>query len=141
MDERIEFSRRLNEALDESPLGVPIKGDGRQIFVSRLFEVDQKGARKWLEGEGFPKLERCIIISKKLNVSVEWLLTGRGNKRMVDPADIQLATLLNDYYQLPTELKTELSQYAAYILSKYKSASTSTVPPPPLFVHEHKKTH
>lgn len=141
MDERIEFSRRLNEALDESPLKVPPKGDGRQVYVSRIFEVDQKGARKWLEGEGFPKMQRCIEISKKLSVSVEWLLTGRGNKRMVDPADIQLATLLNLYYQLPAELKTELCQYAAYIHSKYKSAGTGVIAPPPLLSHEYKKTH
>lgn len=141
MDERIEFSRRLNEALDESPLGVPPKGDGRQTFVSRLFEVDQKGARKWLEGEGFPKLQRIITISKKLNVAVEWLVTGRGNKRMMDPADIQLATLLNLYYQLPDMLKTELCQYAAYIHSKYKSAGTSPVVPPPFLSIENKKSH
>lgn len=141
MDEKVEFSRRLNEALDESPLEVPRKGDGRQVLVSRIFGVDQKGARKWLESEGFPKMERCITIAKKLEVSVEWLLTGRGSKRMVDPADIQLATLLNLYYQLPENLRTDLCQYASFVVSKIKGHETAAVLHPHVLGLDHKKTH
>lgn len=141
MDERVEFSRRLNEALDESPLRVPPKGEGRQVFVAKIFSVDQKGARKWLEGEGFPKMERCITIARKLEVTVEWLLTGRGNKRMVDPADIQLATLLNLYYQMPADLRDDLCQYAAFVVAKIKEQETPTALPAATLSLSHKKHH
>ena len=71
VDEKMNFSVRLNAALDGSPLGIPPKGDGRQVLVAKLFGVGQKSARKWMEGEGFPELEKCIIIAKKLSVSFE----------------------------------------------------------------------
>ncbi len=72
------FSARLNELLDEA--GVPNKFEGRQVVVGKMFGVTQKGARKWLEGEGLPTLEKCIEIAERFGVHTEWLLSGRGPK-------------------------------------------------------------
>lgn len=73
-----EFAERLNELLDDA--GVPRKFDGRQGTLGKMFNVSQKGARKWLEGEGLPKLETCIEIAKRFGVYTEWLMSGRGEK-------------------------------------------------------------
>lgn len=70
------FSERLNHALDIN--GIPTKGRGRQLVVAKMFNVSQKGASKWLEGQAFPEQERLIAIAERLKVNVEWLLTGKG---------------------------------------------------------------
>lgn len=125
-DLKADFSRRLNLVLDESPLGIPAKGQGRQTFVAKLFGVGQKAARKWLEGEGYPEMEKSIEIALRLNVALEWLLTGRGDKRMVDQSDHQLAELLNQWFQMPEPLKTELMTYSKFLIEKLK---TNPIPP------------
>jgi len=80
IDKKAAFSDRLNELCDED--GIPPKGKNRQKLVGERFSVSQKGARKWLEGEGFPDMEKCLEIAEEFNVTVEWLLTGRGPKRV-----------------------------------------------------------
>lgn len=102
MDEKLRFAQRLNELCDD--MKVPPKGKNRQAHVAQLFNVSQKGARKWLEGEGFPSTENLIQIAKWGHVRYEWLLTGRGVKREYDApqrdnvkALVRLAEGLPDY--------------------------------------------
>lgn len=73
------FSGRLNRALDE--YGVPPKGKGRQGAVAKLFQVSQKGARKWLEAEGMPDTKKLPGICEELGVRLEWLLRGEEPMR------------------------------------------------------------
>jgi hypothetical protein len=77
--EKAAFSARLNEICDE--MNVPPKGQARQTTLARIFDVTQKGARKWLEGEGYPALDMARRIAVWSNVCIEWLLSGRGPKR------------------------------------------------------------
>ena len=72
--ERLAFAKRLNLACDRA--GIPAKGSGRQAAVATLFEVSQKGARKWLEGEAIPNTKRLPAMARMLGVTTEWLLTG-----------------------------------------------------------------
>ena len=81
-DIKREFSKRLNQLCDET--GIPPKGKNRQAKVGKLFDVSQEGARKWLEAEGLPKFETCLAMALHFNVSVEWLLTERGPKRVAE---------------------------------------------------------
>jgi hypothetical protein len=78
---RIAFSERFNEALDMA--GAPPKYRGRQLAVAKLFQISNRGAKKWMEGESMPALWRIPIIAKTLQVHVEWLLDGKGQKRTV----------------------------------------------------------
>lgn len=82
------FAARFNQALDELPPGQrpPRKGSGRQQFVAQMFHISQKGARKWLEGEAFPRLARIPQIALKCGVNGDWLLTGQGPMRPAAPA-------------------------------------------------------
>ena len=59
-NEKLEFSKRLNELLDEQHFRPKYKG--RQEALAKLFDVSQIGARKWLEGEAIPKHEKIIEI-------------------------------------------------------------------------------
>lgn len=78
------FSKRLNLALDLA--GYPVKGAGRQVHLAKAFNVSQKGARKWVEGEAIPATNRLIVIASDLGVNVEWLLSGHGSMRPDSPA-------------------------------------------------------
>lgn len=74
-----EFAKRLNKLCDLDRL--PPKGGGRQLELAKIFGVSQKGARKWLEGEGLPKTSRINEIAAHFGVNSEWLLSGRGDMR------------------------------------------------------------
>lgn len=81
--EREAFAARLNELCDDMKL--PPKGEGRQVALAKKFEVSQKGARKWLEAESMPQTQKIIEIARWACVSTEWLLSGRGEKRLPAP--------------------------------------------------------
>lgn len=80
-----DFSKRLNECLDET--NVPAKGKGRQGYVAKQFGVSQAAARKWLEAVSYPETPRVIELCDAYDICVEWLLTGRGPKRPAAIAD------------------------------------------------------
>lgn len=103
------FAARLNELLDEA--GLPAKYEGRQLALAEMFGVSQKGARKWLEGEGLPTLERCIQIAERFGVNTEWLLTGRGPKRPGGSGEI-----LAD---LPQEVRQESFDFLEFKFQKH----------------------
>jgi len=107
------FASRLNAICDDKR--VPPKGQNRQAEVARIFGVSQKGARKWLEGEGLPTLERAIEMALWADVSVEWLLTGRGERHAPASAlDNYSQTMLAVMEKLPPYLKaTALDQVKA----------------------------
>lgn len=116
--ERLEFSARLNQALDEAQLTPPVpqKHRGRQRHVAKLFKVDQKAARKWLEGDGYPKMETVILIAKKLQVAVEWLLTGRGEKRVMDNTENQMGHLIDMWLKMRPEIQDHWLTYGEFLL-------------------------
>lgn len=79
MEENLElaaFSRRMHEICDDMKLPT----HGRQSELAKVFKVSQKGARKWLEAESFPRWEHIIRITEWAGVTVEWLMSGRGPK-------------------------------------------------------------
>ncbi|MFJ9531238.1 hypothetical protein [Herbaspirillum sp. NPDC101396] len=73
-----EFARRMNEICGDMQL--PERG--RQTALGQIFKVSQKGARKWLEGEAFPRWEHIVAITEWADVTVDWLVAGRGPKRL-----------------------------------------------------------
>lgn len=97
-DAKEAFSARMNEICDD--MKVPPKDQGRQTKVGAIFKVSQKGARKWLEGEGFPGIEKAAEIAKWAGVNFEWLMTGRGLKNAIagteDPREDALLKLYRD---------------------------------------------
>lgn len=72
-----EFSHRLNALCEEKGMAYW----GRQVALGKLFGVSQKGARKWLEAESWPRMETLIKIAAWADVSIDWLISGRGEKR------------------------------------------------------------
>lgn len=78
-----EFARRLTWTLDAA--GFPV-GRRRTGALSEQHDVSRETARKWLGGLALPELERLIELAVHYRVSVEWLVTGRG-----EPQDVRLS--------------------------------------------------
>jgi SOS-response transcriptional repressor LexA len=79
MNEKKEFSARLNYVLDL--YGVAPKGKGRQGELASMFNVSDKGARKWIEAESIPKMERLLEIVDRLKstgITVDALLNANS---------------------------------------------------------------
>jgi transcriptional regulator with XRE-family HTH domain len=80
--EKKNFSKRLNEALDDA--GVPQKGMGRQSTLVKMLGISHRQAKKWLEGDEFPQTSKLVKMAALLNVRSNWLLLGQGEK-FLDP--------------------------------------------------------
>lgn len=87
--ELAEFSRRLNEICDD--MQVPPKGQSRQTTLAKTFNVTQKGARKWLESEGYCSIAMGKRIAAWAHVSFDWLMTGQGKKHAAETPNHKLA--------------------------------------------------
>lgn len=74
--ELTEFSARLNSVCDD--MGIPPKGKARQTTLAKVFDLTQKGVRKWLEAEGYPSIAMGKRIAAWGHVNFEWLMTGHG---------------------------------------------------------------
>jgi len=89
-DAREAFARRMEIVCDELGLAA---GHGRQTALANRFGVTPKAARKWLQGLGYPEMERAVEICEAAKVNVNWLLQGvppmRGER--IDPHTLLLA--------------------------------------------------
>ena len=47
-----------------------------QEALAELLGVSRQAVSKWELGEGYPEVEKLLILSKKLNVSLDGLMTG-----------------------------------------------------------------
>lgn len=102
------FSIRLNQVADL--LKIPPVGKNRQSIMGKMFGVSQEAARKWLSGESMPQLAKCIEICTKANVSVDWLLTGKGGIHYEPEYSLtnEMVEHLKVMQQLPGYARTEV---------------------------------
>ncbi|KAF1027099.1 MAG: putative HTH-type transcriptional regulator [Acinetobacter bereziniae] len=66
---------RIQQKLEEKNL--------KQADIARATGKSTAAVTKWLKGDNIPKAENLKAIAKLLNVSDEWLLTGKENKQPV----------------------------------------------------------
>lgn len=77
-DARLAFADRLIEICTEKKL----KPHGRQAALGRILKVTQPGVKKWFDGESLPDTDKLIELAIWGEVCFEWLMTGRGPKRI-----------------------------------------------------------
>lgn len=88
------FSMRLKNALKDNNLAHLTYKE-----LGKFFDVTDVAAHNWLNGKGMPAMTRLPEISKKLSVSVEYLIpvkTHQVDEVYLDDEQI----LLNNYRQL-----------------------------------------
>ena len=72
-----DFADRLDQALTLA--GIP-RGRSRNGKLATLFYVSRETARLWLKGR-LPALSKLREVARRLDVSLDWLATGRGHPR------------------------------------------------------------
>ncbi len=111
--DREAFARRLQQAIDESDLmGVP------QGAVGKEFGVKGASVSYWLGAKKMPDMGHAIIVARRLNVAVEWLLTGRGTMRITEGASRQSLALIGTFERLSPRGKGELLGYASFVAAR-----------------------
>lgn len=111
------FWDRVTEAFAEAGL------ETSQTSVARALDVGQSAVQKWAKGAGYPTLRKCIQIAKLTGVSVEWLLTGRGNKKQQgENMDDLTQTLLDLWDSLSDAAKSEVLAYIKFRASAETAA-------------------
>ncbi|EFI2975975.1 XRE family transcriptional regulator [Klebsiella pneumoniae] len=105
----MSIKERLREAMDAK--GLTIKA------LSDLSKIPYRSLQNYLRGEREPNAEALVALSTHLNISIDWLLTGKGEAVRVEKAqpanqeqhfnqsDLKLLELLN---QLEPEVRKEL---------------------------------
>lgn len=53
-----------------------------QEDFAKWLGVSKSIVSEWLRGEALPSMDRSIQLADKFDVSVDWLMRGRGNKRI-----------------------------------------------------------
>ena len=51
-----------------------------QEGLAEMLGVSRQAVSKWELGEGYPEVDKLLLLSKKLNVSLDSLLGGRKHK-------------------------------------------------------------
>lgn len=74
---RLEFSERLNRALDL--MGYPQRGRAQRLREALPFKVSVNAIKKWLNGDSIPATARLAIVASIAGTTPHYLLTGEGN--------------------------------------------------------------
>jgi transcriptional regulator with XRE-family HTH domain len=114
---RMSFSARLQEIFDQATVAE----------VARILELGHSTVRNYYEGR-LPSADILIKIRNHTNVSIDWLLTGEGEK-LVTPVTKTLANesevetipavFLSHFYNLPDEAKAAISERLITEIANY----------------------
>jgi transcriptional regulator with XRE-family HTH domain len=109
------FWTRLLEAMADR--GLP----QTQVAAAKLGRVTQPAARKWAEG-GLPDVDKIIAIAEKLDVSLDWLLTGDGPKHppKYSESDPHFAQMLDLWSVMDADARKRLVEIATLLPPKQK---------------------
>lgn len=94
-----EFAKRLHDAMDKK--GYPVRGRAR--VLSKEFQISDKGAGKWLNGDAIPETSKIPVLASFLDVNAEWLLNGNTPESTPNTETFQLKQfdqILNQMYRL-----------------------------------------
>lgn len=83
-----------------------------QKECAALLGITQPSVWEWAAPGGSPSLENAIVLGRRLNVCVEWILTGRGPKRPGPPMEPAAEALWNTWGRIPEELRPQVVGFA-----------------------------
>lgn len=98
--------------------------EGRKVpqrAVAALIGVSQPSAHKWEHG-GDIEMANAIDLALKLDVCVEWLLTGRGDKFPRESPEPLLQEIIQAAIDMHDTQRMDLLNYARWISSRTTEA-------------------
>jgi hypothetical protein len=81
-NEKIRFSERLNDALDN--VQFPKLGGGRKSRLAEHLGKPSIEVNRWLKGQAFPPTSVLITLSDLTKARSNWLLSGNGEAYEAD---------------------------------------------------------
>jgi hypothetical protein len=100
------------------------KTKATQRKLAALIGVSQPSVNKWKDG-GHPEMANAIELAVRLDVCVEWLLTGRGSKFPLDPPGFLVAELTRLALNMSEPQQMELVKYARFSLQEPTKNATA----------------
>ncbi len=64
------------------------KEHGFLTELGKKVGIGYKGAEKWIKGESMPDMANATLLARALDVSLDWLMTGRPPKRIGEAQQI-----------------------------------------------------
>lgn len=101
--------QRMKEALSEA------RKPSTQVEVAKALDIQQPSISDWNKPGGYPSIENAVAVARMAGCCVEWLLTGRGPKRL-PPTDPEAQQLWTTWAGLTPTAKSRLLAYAAGLL-------------------------
>src|SRR5690349_8849667 len=83
-----------------------------QKQCAAILGITQPSVWEWANGETAPSVENAIVLGRKLNVCVEWVLTGSGPKRPGPPMEPAAQALWDVWERIPAEERPLVVGYA-----------------------------
>ncbi len=96
-----DFAKRLHKAMDSK--GYPRRGRAR--ILSKEFNISDKGAGKWLNGEAIPETSKIPLLAAFLDINAEWLLSVSDDLRISTPQRFKITT---DSFKKINELEKKI---------------------------------
>jgi len=113
VSERMKFSKRLNDVLDEA--GFPAEGEGRQSAIANLLDESPENVGLWLEGLDYPQTSKLVKLAKLVHVRSNWLMSGTGEKHADEAAEREFREKLR---QRHAEKKRKAQEFTVHGFSK-----------------------
>ncbi len=113
-----EFAKNLKELQSE-------KGFKTQHEFAKYIGVSKSFISVLLLGEKLPSMDTAIELCKKFNVSLDWLMTGRGSKR---PGGESAHPLHKEIAALSPEQQAEVANFVQFVASKAKNKPLTKEP-------------
>jgi hypothetical protein len=97
---------RVKEALHDASL------PATQAEAAKIAQVKQPSVSDWNKQEGYPEMANAVRLAERLNVCVDWILTGREPKKPGPPAEPLAQELWGLWAHLDEDTKRDLLGFA-----------------------------
>ena len=104
------------------------QGIKTQIELSAWMGFSKSIVSAWMRGEKIPSMDTALKIADMFGVCVEWLLTGKGLKRL-DEIKQPSSPLLDKFNQLDSDQQKEVNDFINFKLSQNKEIKPLTARP------------
>lgn len=82
--------------------------------IGRLFGVWPSAVAKWRDGAALPEVQKLIEAADLTETSLDWLLTGIGERKRNKKVDDLTRSLLDAWLSMDAEKKGELLRFARF---------------------------
>lgn len=111
----MEFKDRLLQACAHNP-NLPRYGQGLHSFIAKKMNASKQAVARWFSGESLPRYGNIVILSKLLDVDLNWLAVG-------DPVQTE-----QEFQLLETPDNAGLHAFASFLVSEGCTLATDDHP-------------